>query len=85
MATIAPRLIKQRTAIPTVLITSNPAWPNMRIVSVGRNRALKWRPGRTPMTSQKSFVPELTRGRTAMRRGSHPANHPSGQGGSAHT
>ena len=35
-------------------------------VSVGLNQALKGRPGRKLMISYKSFVPELTSGRTAL-------------------
>src|ERR1700722_4992177 len=66
IATIAPRPIEQGTASHTVLIMSTPAWPSMRtIVSLGLNRALKWRPGRNLMTCEKSFVLELTRGREA--------------------
>jgi hypothetical protein len=67
IVTIAPRPIKQRTVSGTVLVTSNPRMVRVceLIVSVGLNRALKWRLGRKAHDITKSFVPELTRGRTA--------------------
>jgi hypothetical protein len=68
IVTIAPRPIKQRTASHTVLVTSNPRMVRVceLIVSVGLNRALKWRLGHEAHDITNSFVPELTRKTAAL-------------------
>jgi hypothetical protein len=66
IATIAPTLIKQRTASHTVLITSSSRMVRVCefIVSVGLNRALRRRPGPEAHNMMEEFNAKVNEGMT---------------------